>query len=43
MLTLAEEKKVRPWVEERPMDDANQVILDSENGLPRYRYVLVNK
>ena len=43
MLTLAEEKKVRPWVEERPMDDANQVSLDLENGLPRYRYVLVNK
>jgi alcohol dehydrogenase (NADP+) len=43
MLTLAEEKKIRPWVEERPMDDANQVILDLENGLPRYRYVLVNK
>jgi D-arabinose 1-dehydrogenase-like Zn-dependent alcohol dehydrogenase len=39
---LVVEKNVEPWVEERPLDNANQAILELENGLARYRYVLVN-
>ena len=30
------------WVETRPMKEANQVIVDMEEGKARYRYVLVN-
>ena len=42
MLQLAADKKVKPWIEERPMKDANQAIVDLKAGKPRYRYVLVN-
>jgi D-arabinose 1-dehydrogenase-like Zn-dependent alcohol dehydrogenase len=42
MLELAAEKGVKPWVEERPMKDANQAIKDMDAGNARYRYVLVN-
>lgn len=43
MFKLAEEKKVVPWIEKRPMKEANQVIQDLEAGKPRYRYVLCNE
>ena len=43
MLDLAVEKNVKPWVEQRPMRDANETILDMEAGKPRFRYVLVNE
>lgn len=43
MLQLAAEKNVKPWVEERPMRDANQAIVDMDKGKARYRYVLVNE
>lgn len=43
MLDLAAEKNFQPLIEERPMEDANQVILDIERGKARYRYVLVNE
>lgn len=43
MLQLAVEKNVQPWIVERPMSDANQVVVDMENGLARYRYTLVNE
>ncbi|CAG8926947.1 unnamed protein product [Penicillium salamii] len=43
MLQLAAEKNIQPWIEERPMEDANQVIIDMEEGKARYRYVLVNE
>ncbi|QGI58027.1 hypothetical protein CEK27_000152 [Fusarium fujikuroi] len=43
MLQLAVEKNVKPWVEKRPMEDANQAVVDMENGKARYRYVLVNQ
>lgn len=43
MLQLAADKNVQPLVEERPMSEANQAIVDFEAGKPRYRYVLVNK
>ncbi|EXK80832.1 hypothetical protein FOQG_14687 [Fusarium oxysporum f. sp. raphani 54005] len=42
MFELAAAKKIEPWVELRPMDQANQAILDMEKGLARYRYVLNN-
>lgn len=42
MLKLAAEKKVHPWVEKRPMKDANQSIVDMNDGKARFRYVLVN-
>ncbi|KAH6977352.1 NADP-dependent alcohol dehydrogenase [Ilyonectria sp. MPI-CAGE-AT-0026] len=42
MLQLAVDKQIKPWVETRPMEEANQAIVDLEAGKPRYRYVLVN-
>jgi alcohol dehydrogenase (NADP+) len=42
MLQLAADKQIKPWVEKRPMKDANQAIIDLEAGKPRFRYVLVN-
>lgn len=43
MLQFAAEKHIYPWVEKRPMKDANQAIIDMEAGKPRFRYVLVNE
>lgn len=43
MLQLAVEKKIHPWIEKRPLRDANQAIQDLEAGKARYRYVLVNE
>ncbi|KAL2857356.1 chaperonin 10-like protein [Aspergillus pseudoustus] len=43
MLQLAADKGLKPWVKERPMKDANQAIMDMEDGKARYRYVLVNE
>lgn len=43
MLQLAVDKNIKPWVETRPLKDANQAIVDLEAGKPRYRYVLVNE
>ena len=42
MLELAAERGMRPWVQKRPMGEANQAVVDMENGVARYRYVLVN-
>ena len=42
MLELAASTKTRAWVQTREMRDANQVLVDFSEGLPRYRYVLVN-
>ncbi|KAH7120217.1 NADP-dependent alcohol dehydrogenase [Dactylonectria estremocensis] len=42
VLQLAVDKKIKPWIETRPMEEANQTIVDLEAGLARYRYVLVN-
>ena len=42
MLQLAADKGVHPWINEKPMADANKAILDFEAGLPRYRMVLKN-
>ena len=43
MLDLVAEKGIKPWVQERPMKDANQAVVDMEDGKARYRYVLVNE
>lgn len=43
MLQLAADRKVKPWVEERPMSEANQALVDMENNKARYRYTLVNE
>ncbi|EPE02634.1 nadp-dependent alcohol dehydrogenase [Ophiostoma piceae UAMH 11346] len=43
MLQLAVDKNITPWVETRPLTDANQAIVDMEEGKARYRYVLVNE
>lgn len=42
MLQLAAEKQIKPWVEVRPMAEANQAIVDMEKGHARFRYVLAN-
>jgi alcohol dehydrogenase (NADP+) len=42
MLQLAADKEVRPWVQQRPMSEANRAIMDMDNGKARYRYVLTN-
>lgn len=42
MLALAEKQKVKPWIQERQMKEANKVLEDFNSGLPRYRYVLCN-
>ncbi|OCL09013.1 NADP-dependent alcohol dehydrogenase C [Glonium stellatum] len=43
MLQLAAEKKVKPWIQERPLRDANQAIVDMESGKARYVHVPVNE
>ncbi|CAM1510618.1 Fc.00g009530.m01.CDS01 [Cosmosporella sp. VM-42] len=43
MLEFAAEKDIRPWVELRPLKEANQVVQDMDAGKARYRYVLVNE
>ncbi len=42
MLQLAADKQVKPWIQERPMKEANQAVKDMEANKARYRYVLVN-
>jgi alcohol dehydrogenase (NADP+) len=43
MLEFAAEKEVKPWIQTRPMKDANKSVVDMEDGKARYRYVLVNE
>ncbi|POS74584.1 NADP-dependent alcohol dehydrogenase [Diaporthe helianthi] len=43
MLQLAADKKIKPWVQARPLKEANQTIIDMEEGKARFRYVLVNE
>ena len=42
MLQLAADKGVHPWINEKPMAEANKAIVDFEAGVPRYRFVLKN-
>jgi alcohol dehydrogenase (NADP+) len=43
MLQFAADKQVKPWVQTRPMKEANQSVVDMEDGKARYRFVLVNE
>ena len=43
MLQLTVDKGVKPWVQVRPLKEANQAIVDMAEGKARYRYVLVNE
>lgn len=43
MLELTAKKVVKPWVQKRPLKDANHAVVDMGEGKARYRYVLVNK
>jgi len=42
MLNFFAEKGVKTWNVNRPMKDANKVIVDMDAGKARYRYVLEN-
>jgi alcohol dehydrogenase (NADP+) len=42
MLNLAAEKQIKPWVQTRPMSEANQAMLDMAANKARYRLVLTN-
>ena len=43
MLQFAADKNIKPLVEERSMQRANETVVDLAAGKPRYRYVLVNE
>lgn len=43
MLELTVKKGVKPWIQKRPLKDANQAVVDMNDGKARYRYVLVNE
>jgi alcohol dehydrogenase (NADP+) len=43
MLQLMAEKGIQPWIQQRPMQEANQAVIDMDAGKARYRYVLVNE
>ena len=42
MLHFAEKHHIHPWIEERPMSQANRSVVDMEHNKARYRYVLSN-
>jgi len=43
MLDFVAKTGVKPWIEERRLEDANQAVIDMEQGKARYRYCLVNQ
>jgi alcohol dehydrogenase (NADP+) len=43
MLQLTAKKNIKPWIEKRPLKDANKAIMDMTAGKARYRYTLVNE
>lgn len=43
MLEFAAKKGIHSWTNKYSMKDANQAILDFEEGKPRYRFVLENE
>ena len=43
MLELAAKQNIHGWIQTRPMKDANEAVIDMENGKARYRYCLVNE
>lgn len=43
ILQLTAEKKIVPWTQERPLNDANQAVIDLGNNKARYCYVLAHE
>jgi len=43
MLNFVAEKKIRPWIQQVPMKEANKAIVDMDAGKARYRISLVNE
>lgn len=43
MLEIFGKHGVKTWNQNRPLKDANQVVIDMDKGKARYRYVLVNE
>lgn len=43
MLQFAADKRVQPLIQTRLMREANQALIDMEEGNARYRYVLLNE
>ena len=43
MLQLTAKKGIKPWIQNRPLKEANHVVRDMDAGKARYRYVLVNE
>jgi alcohol dehydrogenase (NADP+) len=43
MLDLVAEQGIKPWTQVVPLKEANQAIIDFEDGKPRYRFVLKNE
>lgn len=43
MLDLIVSKKIKAWVQNRPLKEANKAIVDMEEGHARYRYCLINE
>ncbi|KAI9170916.1 putative formaldehyde dehydrogenase AdhA [Paramyrothecium foliicola] len=42
MLDLAAEKQIKPWVQQRPTEEASQAMVDMAANRARYHYVLTN-
>lgn len=40
---MSVEKGVKPWVQTRPMSEANQAVVEMDRGMARYRYCLVHE
>ena len=43
MLELTAKKGVKPWIQKRPLKEANNAVVDMDAGKARYRIVLVNE
>ena len=43
MFDLTVKKKVKAWINTRPLKEANQAVVDMGANKARYRYVLVNE
>jgi alcohol dehydrogenase (NADP+) len=43
MLDVAVKHKVKTWTQTRKMAEANEAVVDMDDGKARYRYVLVNE
>ena len=43
MLNLMVSKKVKAWIQNRPLKEANKAVVDMVQGHARYRYCLINE